>query len=106
MTAPVERLAVHELHGEEVDAGGLLDRIDRHDVRMVERCDGTCLALEALDPLRARGHLGREHLEGYVTMQLRVGGAVHLSHPARADRGGDVIVRDLLTDQERCSSLK
>jgi len=35
--------------------------------------DDAGLALEALQPLRARGHLGGQDLEGHVAPELRVG---------------------------------
>ena len=51
---PVERLALDELHGQEVDAVGFLDRVDGDDAGVVERGERLRLALEALEPLRAR----------------------------------------------------
>ena len=50
---PVERLALDELHGQEVDAVGLFDGVDRDDAGVVERGEGLGFALEALEPLRA-----------------------------------------------------
>ena len=49
----VERLALDELHRQEVDAVGLLDGVDGDDARVIERGEGLGLALEALEPLRA-----------------------------------------------------
>ena len=87
----VERLALDQLHRQEVDAAGLLDRVDRDDVRVIERGDGAGLALEPLQPLRARGHLGRQHFESDVAAEPRVPRAVDLAHPARADRRDDLV---------------
>ena len=53
----VERLPLDELHGQEVDAVGLLDGVDGDDPGVVEGGEGLRLALEALEPLRAGGHL-------------------------------------------------
>jgi hypothetical protein len=47
-----------------------------------------------------RSHLRRQHLEGNVAAELRIGGAVHLAHPADADRSGDAVVGERPTDQE------
>ena len=55
----VERLALDELHGQEVDAVGFLDGVDGDDAGVVEGGERLRLAPEALEPLRARGHLGR-----------------------------------------------
>ena len=87
----VERPALDELHGQEVDAARLLHRVDRHDVRVVQRGHRAGLALESLEPFRARRHLRRQHLESHVAAELRVPRAVHLSHPARADRREDLV---------------
>jgi hypothetical protein len=42
----VQRATLDELHREEVHAARFLDRMDRHDVGMVQRGDGARLALE------------------------------------------------------------
>ena len=76
----------------------------RDDARVIEGGEGLRLAPEALQPLRARGHLGRQHLERHVAPELRVGGAVDLAHPAGADRGGDPVVRERLADHDAASS--
>ena len=59
------------------------------------------LALEAGEPLGVLRHLGGQHLEGHLAPELRVGGAVDLAHAARAERGGDPVVRERLADQGR-----
>lgn len=45
------------------------------------------LALEALQPLGVRGHLGRQDLQGHVAAELGVRRAINLAH-APAKRGG------------------
>ena len=97
----VEGLALDELHGEEVDAVRLLDGVDGDDPGVVEGGQRLGLAPEALEPLRARGHLGGQHLERHVATELRVGGAVDLAHPAGADGGGDAVVGEGRADQGR-----
>ena len=47
---------VHELHDKEGNALGLFDGVDRHDVDVVERGNGPCLALET----HATVAIGRE----------------------------------------------
>ena len=96
---PVERLTLHELHREEVNALRFVDRVDCYDMRMIQRRDCAGFPLEALEPLRVRGHLARKDLEGDFATELRVGSAIDLTHAACADRSGDAVVRDLLADQ-------
>jgi hypothetical protein len=96
-----EVLALHELEDEERRALGLLDAVDGGDARVVERGEQLRLAPEAGEALRVAGHLGREHLDRHVARELRVGGAVDLAHPTRADRGGDTVVRERAADQAR-----
>ena len=48
----VERLPLDELHREEVDTVGFVHGMDSDDVRVVERGDGTCLALKARERVR------------------------------------------------------
>jgi hypothetical protein len=82
-----------------VDAVGLLDRVDGDDPRMIESSERLRLAPEALEPLRARGHPGRQHLERDLAAELGVHRAIDLAHPAGADRGGDAVVRERPADQ-------
>ena len=55
----VERLALDELHRQEVDAVGFLDREDRDDARMIEGGEGFRLAPEALEAIGTCGHRRR-----------------------------------------------
>ena len=94
----VERLALDELHGEEVDALGFFDREDRDDARMIERGQGLRLAAESLQAVGVRGHPGGENLEGDLAPQLGVRGAIHLAHAAFAQLGEDAVVAEGPTD--------
>ena len=99
-----EVLALDELHGEEVGRRPVvearaLEAVEVGDVRVVERGEHLRLALEAGEPLGVRGEgLGQE-LERDVAAELRVGRAVDLAHAARAERGGDPVLRERLADQ-------
>ena len=88
---PVERLTFDELHGQEVDAVGFLHRVDGDDVRVVELGQSLRLAAKARQPLGILRHLGGQDFECYVAAELRVGGAIHLAHAARAERRQDFI---------------
>ena len=101
-----EVLALDELHGDEVHRGAVgegrgFETVEVSDVRVIERGEEPGLALEAREPLGIGGEgLGQE-LDRHVAAELRVGGAIDLAHPARADRGGDPVVRERLADQGR-----
>jgi hypothetical protein len=95
----VERLPLHDLHCQEVNTLGLFDREHGDDVRVVERGERLRLALEAREPVGIASHLRREHLERHVAPELRVGGAIHFAHAARANRRGDLIVGEGAADQ-------
>jgi hypothetical protein len=47
--------ALDQLHREEVNPVGFLYRVERDDVRVIERGDGASLALEACQAARDRG---------------------------------------------------
>ena len=54
---------------------------------MRERGDGLGFALEPREGRRVRGERVRQDLDRDVAIQLRVARAVHLAHPAGAERG-------------------
>ena len=97
----VEGLSLDELHRQEVDAVRLLDREHADDAGVVEGGQRPGLALESVEPLGIGRHLRRQHLEGHVAQELRVGGPVDLTHPARADGRGDPVVTEAAADQFR-----
>ena len=65
---------------------GLLEPVDRGDVRVVEGGEEVRLALEAAEALGVLRDLGRQHLDRDVAAEVRVGGAVDLAHAAGAER--------------------
>ena len=86
-------------------AVGFLERVDRGDVGVVERGEQVGLALEASEPLGISRHLGRQHLDRHVAIQVGVGGAIHLAHAPRAERGSDAVIGESLADHA-CQSRK
>jgi hypothetical protein len=77
----VSGLPLDQLHGQEVEALGLLDREDCDEVGVVERGQGFGFALEPLQAFRLRGQLRRQHLQRHVTLESEIAGAVDLAHP-------------------------
>jgi hypothetical protein len=61
------------------------------DVRVVERRDGLRFAAEACQPVGIAGEQVGEDLDRDVAVQLRVAGAIHLAHSARAEQGHNFV---------------
>jgi hypothetical protein len=95
----IEGLPLDEPHRQKVDAVHLLDGVDGDDPGVVEGGERLDLTPETIDSLRACGHRGGQDLESHLAPEPRVGGAVHLAHPAGPDRGGDAVVGEGLAGQ-------
>src|SRR5277367_6454164 len=59
----VKRVTLHQLHREEVHALGLLNRVQGHDVWMIQRCYSASFALETRQSIAVAGHFVRQDLE-------------------------------------------
>ena len=94
-----EVFALDEFHHEEANAVALLEAIDGGDVRVLQARERSGFALEAGLAFRVCRHLGRQHLEGDLTVQLGVAGAEYLAHAALAQFGGDLVVGEQSSDQ-------
>jgi hypothetical protein len=89
-----------ELEGEEGLSVRFFQTVDGGDVRVVERGEEVRLALETGEALGVLSDLGREDLDGHVTVKVGVGGAVDLAHAPGPDGGGDAVVGKGLADQD------
>jgi hypothetical protein len=78
-------------HHEGVQAGRLLDRIDRRDVGVIERRERLRLALESRHALRVVGERVRQDLDRHLAAQDGVGCSIHLAHAAFTDQRGDFV---------------
>ena len=87
----VERFAVDQLHDEYSARPRVFEPEDRGYVRVTERGEHLCLALESRDAVRIGGERIGQDFQRDVPGQLRVAGAIHLAHPARAQGGVDDI---------------
>ncbi len=92
-------LAAHQLHRDEVDAVGFVDRVDDRDVRMFERGGSARLLNEPLAPVGVGHQLRRQHLERHLAVQAQVERAIDDAHAAAADLFDDLIVRERPADQ-------
>ena len=86
---PIERLPSTSSIVRKWTPSALLDRMDRDDVRVVERRDGAGLSLKAREPIRIAGQIGRQDLERDIAAEPRIAGAIHLAHPAGAQQRDD-----------------
>ena len=80
-----EILALDEFHDERLHAVGVLQAVDRRDVRMVQRGEDFGFALKPRQPVGVACQRRGQDLERDLTFQLRVRGAIHLPHATFAD---------------------
>ena len=94
----IERLALHELHGEKVHGRAgvgrlhLFDGIHGHDAGVIEGGEGLGFLTEAGETLRVVGEHGGQHLERHGAPKLGVGGAVDLAHRASTQQPVQFVV--------------
>ncbi len=89
--------AVDELQDESLRVFGILDSVDASDVGMVERGQQLGFALETCQPFRVLCKGFRKNLDGDVTSQARVAGAVDLAHAAGSEGADDLVHAESLT---------
>ena len=65
--------------------------MDVRDVRVVQRREDFRFALKACEPIGITRDRRRQDLDRDLPLQVRVGGAVDLAHPAHANLRGDFI---------------
>jgi len=69
---PIQRLALDQLHGQEVEVAaarrrpGYLDRVQCDDIGVAQSSDRARLALEALEPPGVAGERRRQHFQGHL----------------------------------------
>ena len=85
-------LALDEFHHEGLHAVGVLEPVDRGDVRMIQRGEDFRFALKAGQAVGVGCERRWKDLDGDVTLQLRIARAIHLAH-APGPKGGKDFVR-------------
>ena len=73
----------------------LLQRVNRRDMRVIEGREQLRLALETRPTVGIRPDERRQNLDGDIAMQRRIASAIHLTHPAGAERRHDGIRANL-----------
>jgi hypothetical protein len=92
-------LAIDEFHDEKANVGGVFETVDTGDVGVLQSGERSRFAIETRQSLGVSGHLGGEDLDGDIATELAVAGTIYLTHAAFAERAGDFIVRQGITDQ-------
>ena len=77
-------LALGQLHHQKALAAILLEAMDGGDVGMIQFRQDLGFALKAGQPFRIVGKLIGQDLDRHLTIELRVGSTVHLSHATLA----------------------
>ena len=95
-----KRLAFDELHDQEISPVLTSDVIQRTDVGMVQLRDRPGFPLEPLLPFWTVSEVRREHFDGDGSIEARVDGFVDLTHPARTDGLGDLVVAEASSGRE------
>ena len=86
-----QRLALQKLHDGVGRPVVRPEIVDSQDIGMRQSRDGLGLAFEPRQPVGVGRHRLRQDLDGDVPIELAVPGPVHLAHPARAQRGEDLV---------------
>ncbi len=89
-----QRRALDERHGEELQRPGRPGRVDRHNVRLVQRGEHLLFAHKARPQLR-REPVPADHLDGDAPAQRLLHSLVNLAHSAHAQPPHDAKVPEL-----------
>jgi len=93
-----ERLPLQQFHGDKGAPIGLVDFVNRADVRMIQRGRSLGFPLEAAEGLCIVGEFVGKEFQGDVTTELEVFRLVDHAHSPATDLAEDAVVRDGLAD--------
>ncbi len=86
-------------------AARVLEAVNRRDVRMIQRGQHLCLALEPREPIGIERERFGQDLQRDVAIQLRVARAIDLAHPACAERRLNFVGTELCAGRQRHRGL-
>ena len=89
-----QRLTLDQLHDEKARVTVPLEAIQSRYVVVVQRGKNLGLTLETSQPLRVSRHFFQEELDRHLATELRVLGAIDLSHAACTEGGEDLVVAE------------
>ena len=84
--------AVHEFHHEKVNLLVAAHVVKRGDMRVVQRRDRACFALEAGAGLGVRRQVRRDDFDGDASIEPGIARLVDLAHATGANEGDDFVV--------------
>src|SRR4029079_538891 len=88
-----ERLAIDIAHDEAENSFSLFDCMNRHDVRVRERCSGARLLKKSRAQIFAHCHFRRQKLDSDWTVQANITREIHCAHSASAQLFFEYVVR-------------
>ena len=91
-----ERLPLQQFHGDEGSPIGLVNLVDRADVRVVQGGRSLGLPLESAEGLCIVGEFVGKELQGDVATELEVFRLVHHAHAPAADLAEDAVMGNRL----------
>jgi hypothetical protein len=95
------------LHHQELDSLLMTYVVKGANIRVLERCDGSGFALEALQPRRIGRQRAWDHFDGNNSIQPNIPGAVHLTHSAGSKQGLHLIgAKARASGEKRISSFR
>ncbi len=97
----LQRLAFHQFHDQEVNAVLMADIVQRADVRVGKFRNCLGFAVQSLAQSGIGRQIGGQDFDGYIALESSVAGAIHLTHPAGAERGEDFVRSELGARRER-----
>ena len=77
------------------------DAMDGNNVWVRQTGGCTCLTHEPLARLWSVREVGRQHFDGNVAIQLRVVGAIDLTHPASAEGSEDPVMAEFVAFRQQ-----
>jgi hypothetical protein len=79
----------------------LFESVNGADVRMIERRENLCLAMEARKSIRIARESRRQNFQRDVAIELRITCAIHITHAACANGDDDFIRSEASAGTER-----
>ena len=96
--ALAECLTLDQFHDQGMDLIGFLDSVDGGDVGVIQSGQDLGLAVKTRDAIPIPGKGLRQDLDGHLTVEFGIGGAIDLTHAALAELRRNLIVGDGLVD--------
>jgi hypothetical protein len=97
-----QRATLDELEDESMNFFTLLEPVDGADVRMIQRRQNPCLALEPRATIGVRREDLGQNLDRHVAPQRRIARTVDVTHPACAEEHANFVRPKTLADQRCC----